>query len=78
MRVLNKNSPETRMNASDSNDTASARTPFYGVFFRLNTASTLIVFTLSSNHTVSLRLIQSQHLMRVLKVVQDSVPSSRN
>ena len=35
MRGLEKKPLQTRMDASDSNDTASARTPSYGVFFRL-------------------------------------------
>lgn len=63
MRVLEKNAFETRMDASGTNDTASARTPFYGVFFRLKAASSHIDFTLSSNHNVSHRLIQSHYSM---------------
>lgn len=78
MRVLAKNATATRMNASGTKDTASAATAFHAVFFRLETAHTLITFTLSSNHTVSSRPIQSQNLMRVLVVVRASVPSSCN
>jgi hypothetical protein len=39
------------MNASGTNDTASARAPRQGAFLRLKTNRTIIVFTLSSNHT---------------------------
>lgn len=63
MRALNKNTLETLMDASDSNDTASARTPFHGVFFRLKVVSSHIDFTLSSNHNVSRHLIQSHYSM---------------
>lgn len=78
MRVQAKNATVTRMNASGAKDTASAATTYRAVFFRLKTAHTLIIFTLSSNHTVSSRPIQSQNLMRVLVVVRASVPSSCN
>lgn len=63
MRALGKYAIETRMDASGTNDTASARTPFYGVFFRLKAASSHIDFTLSSNHNVSRHLIQSHYSM---------------
>ena len=75
---LEKNALVTRMNARGTNDTASARTPFYGVFFRLKTTYTPITFTLSSNHTVSLRIIQAHSLMGVRMVVQALVPPSCN
>ena len=62
---LAKNAFAARMNASGTNDTASAKDPYYGVFFRLKTTRTIIVFTLNSNHTVSLRIIQAHHSMMV-------------
>lgn len=56
---LEKNALATRMNARGTNDTASAKDPYQGVFFRLKTAYTHIVFSLSSNHAVSFRIIQA-------------------
>ena len=69
MWVLMENPLETRMDASDSNDTASARTASQAVFLRPEAASTPIDFTLSSNHNASCRLIQSHHSMGVLMAI---------
>jgi hypothetical protein len=57
------------MNTSGSNDTASARNPSHGVFFRLNVISSHIDLSLSSNHNVSQHLIQSHRFMWELMVL---------
>ena len=59
MRELEKKPLVTLIKACGSKDTASANTPFCGVFFRLKTTSSHIILALSSNLAVSFCLIQS-------------------
>lgn len=49
------------MNASGSNDTASAKDPYFGVFFRLKTDRSPIGFIGGSNLAVSFHIIQAQN-----------------